>query len=389
MTTQYDKLSTGLNDFSSRLSLPLTQLPFEGDLGSFFAKSGFLYCSVINEGFVVYDERLLGKVFLEGSLLGIIGELAGNVLIHTDYGEYRLYNPQGRSLATVLCETPFTYGYVNQAIDSSSLFLMGIEKFDSNSLFARMNAKTSLYKYTKNSFELDWVRELETTSIGQVILDKDNDVYFLIDNEKIFTCHGLQTEELNWKADISDVIRPSCILEVHPALVGDLIVLIYKGLTLAISTKDGSIVWQREGATASWGLISTDHKVYQLETSLSDSTRSIITVDAISGELLSSYPLFVKDGSGVCIDLAFHNPLHWAITSTHIFIGWSHGLLTAINPDTGEIEWHADLGGENQDPIVSDIVISNNRLYCRTTSSGIENRVSKSWVFEGEGGFGS
>ena len=384
MSNRYTKNARGLSLNVCDLALPAKPLSSSISLGNSVDMKGNLFSVIPSDGLYVYDVETLEQISFYPNIIDIICLSGEEVIFLIDND---VYSYSSHTNKATLISKNFSRGcYQNNQNHNGTSFMIytGAEVGDTS-----RRPQKFFMKVDKNNFSIDWKVKAQSRTNTYILISEENNCFYTIDADTNIHCYKLENGELNWQTDISDVVEPSGILEVHPALVVDLIVLVYKGLTLAISTKDGSMVWQREGATASWGLISTEHKVYQLETSLSDSTRSIITVDAISGELLSSYPLFVKDGSGICNDLAFHNPLHWAITLTHIFIGWSHGLLTAINPDTGEIEWYADLGGENQDPIVSDIVISNNRLYCRTTSSGIENRVSKSWVFEGEGGFGA
>jgi hypothetical protein len=388
MGQRFEKRTDGLERLGPILKTPLRCLPFEHDLGACFSSGDSLFCSSPGEGFVVYREETMQVISRYGNVEDVIGPLEDRKILLWCDEKFAVFNCIQMVLDDNAAAAPYSFGAVNQCVDGEFLYLLGVDRPEGEGLLARARAKKKILSYEKSPFRLKWSLEMPPGSVCHFLVDKKSELLYVIDSDANILCCDSNGNQLLQRSFLESFSSASTIIETQPALIESSIVLIYTGVTLSISAKDGSLLWKRKAATGSWGLISEEHKIYQLETSLKDKSRSLITLDATTGELLASNLLYTNDGSSICNDLAYRNPLHWSLTSTHLVIGWSHGLITVIDPATGEISWYVNLSGEEGEVTVVGLYISNNRLYCRTSTSGMDAKF-KSWVFEGVGGYGA
>ena len=384
MSKYHKMLASGLEAKSPSFGIPLQPVTFDGDIGDCFSGHGNLYCTVPDKGLYVYRESSLEEIFSCSKVLSVICSLPSSlILLGRDKRFYR-YTPSTNLIEELALEGARNFSYRNLHHLGEYLIMMAADPNDDSRRPTQI-----IHKYMKEPFSLKWKVEAPNKRGGALLIDEDNSVFYVIGNNAAIYCLEVETGNPVWNKDISAYFESrSKIIHAQPALIGDTIVIIYTGVTVAISAKDGGLVWKREGATASWGLIANNGMLYQLESSITDNTRNIITIDAATGKLVSSYQLTAKDNPDFLNSIRVMNPLHWAISETHIIIGWSDALLTAINPLNGVIDWHEDLGRDQGVSIMPDIMTSNNRIYCCTSSPDINDFVTTSRVFEGISGFG-
>lgn len=387
MTIFGEKLSSGLKTGLDEFKLPVSKLPFTGELGWCFSDHGFIYSTAYNKGVAVFQENTLEEVASDISVDNIILSTQLGILFLNKQGKLSEYIKSiGITIYSSL-DAPYT-GEGTGSNQGDYFLIMGSGKPEDNSLRARINAKRHIYKYSSNPYELKWKVTPPTNEFSYLVINERSNQFYGISYDLFIHCYSLETGELLWSNDFSNEVKdPSKTFSVKPSLSGNTIVIICMGETFGFSAGSGELIWKRVAATGDRGIITNEGVVYQIEHSFKEDKDYLIALEGETGKLIAKHLIDIDDNPEFLERVAFMNPMHWVMSKTHIIIGWSDGFITAINPNNGHIDWLEDVGNGKKDAVVPGMLLSNNRLYCRTIRSDIEDRVSSSWVFEGEGGF--
>lgn len=385
MAENYRKQASGFDLEPAHFNIPAKKLSFSGDIGSCFCLHDNLYCSVPDSGLHVFDEDSLEEKLFFPDVIDIISSTDYSIIFLGKNKSIYQYLVGSNKVESLNVESTGACFSRNQNYFGSFLIMTGKDLKDES-----RRPDKYFYKYLKDFSSLVWRVEAPNKMVHSFVIEEDKGVFYSIDGNATVFCYGLDKGKLLWERDISEFFTSrTSILSIHPVLINNTIVIVYPSAILAISTENGDLVWERKGLNNEWGIISNDKRLYQIALNGEMNEQALSVLDVTTGELLHSHNLSCTDEPSIMNKLMFTNPLHWTLSTTHVFVGWGNGYLTAINPNNGSIDWYADLGSDHEDAIMPEITISNNRLYCRTIRSDIDNRVSKSWVFEGEGGFGA
>mgnify|MGYP002700234658 CR=1 FL=1 len=373
--------ANGTELITQSFNLPAQRIKFDGLLGTSFSDHGNFYCMVPNDGLRVYDEKTLTKKFTYKEAMEVVCSLTSSIIfLGLDHILY-CYSANENEISIVEKEVAASCGHTNQNQQGDFLIMSGGVIGDESRL-----PKRKIHKYQKEPFELLWKVDPPSRRVNKFVIDEDKGVFYSITSETSMFCLTLNSAETVWKVNFAALIGDrSRILEVQPVLIGNAIVVIYWGLVLAFSVDNGDLLWKKEEGTTPWGVVSSVGTIYLLKTS--QNKRHIVTIDGHTGNLVSVSAINADGHSGFTEDLTFTNPVDCVMSKTHMIIGWGNDFITAINPENGHVDWYCNVGSEHGHGIAT-ISLCNNRLFCRTSISAIDNEIPDvSWVFEGAGGF--
>ncbi len=388
MSEKYNKLSYGIEPVNSVFHLRARTVVQDNSFSKVLSNKDLLYSIIVNDGLHVSRENTFEEVFFFERIIDVVCTLESGVVFLAEDGFLYNYDAGNNEAEKILTEPPGTCYHRNQNREGDFIIMVGAIEIESDSFWGE--EEQFIYKYNKSPFKLDWKIAAPKDEIYNFVINEKKGVFYAVDSDASVYCFSLENGDRIWDVDFSQHIGDvSRTLNMHPALIGNAIVIIYRGIVLALSAENGELLWQRKGITTPWGIISNDGVIYLLETLAVNGVKKqhLVSIDGDSGELIAAHVISADEHPDFIEDIRFMNPLDWVISKTHIIIGWSDGFITAINQKNGHIDWLEDVGNGNKDAVVPGMLLSNNRLYCRTIRSDIEDRVSTSWVFEGEGGF--
>ena len=249
----------------------------------------------------------------------------------------------------------------------------------------------SLVSYCKNDLSLKWYFSIEKGEVANDIVICRENIYILFYRGK-FLCLDKYDGHVSWELDLSHEKKICGLKNIDYDFLDRLfinndiaVVCTHPGYFIGINLQRRDIKWVTE-------LYATVKFIGQWDggiVAIVDWQRLAI-VDSLTGEVKKDIAI-QGDIMKRILGETF-NVTKLDITDTHLWAAWGteftsgpKGIITAINLETGVIDWYEEF--DHIVPQFGQFFICNNRLYFSTLGPGLESPERRNYVLEGEGGY--
>ncbi len=211
--------------------------------------------------------------------------------------------------------------------------------------------------------------------------------FVVLHDDKEITALDLNNGEVLWQRPITDYdfLPQRGIQDKGVFIFNDIVVIaIAAHEYIGLDIKSGDLLWKTERGFGGYACVNSDGFLYRINHDFDDNSYWLWQINCRTGEIEKKLQLDLEQFSNDVGARACYTS-RVDVTQTHFWLGTGKGLLIAVNLETGDIDWHQNLGCT-----IERLVICNNRLYTATQDLSqlhLNKLISEMFIFDGVGGY--
>lgn len=353
-------------------------------------KNGVLYKIKVGDNLKAYREddfSLLGKNASKSFIIGGFGYTNDTLLIENEAGESNICKIKQNTLEVV---EEFDLGIIHSLYTFVGKHFYIVACQEKRSWLGNIKLARKNFNENKLAWQFKPADVIKAFSVTE-----DEDIVIVTDHSGGISALDIETGQVLWQKDVDTIgvlteeeieiknQRGTGKITDNPHIYKDVLVMGYLyNYIIGLDIVTGEVKWKRKFDDSNVGRLTVNDKgvIYFLDAWQKQSPAILYTIDCLTGESIKELTvdreeITLNRGGEDFID-QFDSATYSDVTRAHFWGVTSPGLLYAINLETGQIDWHYDLG--NGLPHVP-MFICNNRLYVQT--------LTEQFIFEGQGGY--